>query len=289
MNRTLLTVVLAGALALPACAQDVRVSPAPPGGMPVRGGDIVIKVADYAAAREQALSLARREGAELMDGNTVVNEKGKKHGWLKFRLSSERTQALLHSLRTTGKLYSETLNTQENLSEYEDLERRVNRLREHQDRLDALLKSSRRLRGSDILFIQDRLFRAGVDEGMLLQRRLDLERAARTSSLTVTLFEPGALPVTPKEQVNVGAWFQRSVGTAWFAMQRLFARASTAAAYALVFAPLWIPALILAVLLLRRLLPLARRLRRQIQNVLQDLASRRRSDPGADPEPASAV
>src|SRR2546428_841204 len=128
-----------------AACQEVHVTPAQTG-MPVRGGAIVVKVADYAAAREQALEAGPQAGG-----------------------------------------------------------------------------------------------RAGVDEGELLQRRLDLERAARTSTVTVTLYEPGSLPAPQKPKIDIGAWFGRSMGVAWADLQRLFAKASTGAAYSLVFAPLWIP------------------------------------------------
>lgn len=221
-------------------------------GMPVRSGVVVIKVADYEAARQQALRFSLEQGAQLLDARTRVDEKGRKHGWLRLRLAADRLPRLLPAVRGVGTLYGENIATQDRGSEYEELERRVGRLRDHERRLDGLLGSARRLRGSDILFIQERLFRAALDEGMLLQRRVDLEREARTSTLTVELFEPGARPLPADRigKVDLGRWFVGGLGRASEALNRLLARSATAGAYALVFAPLWLPPLLIIVLLL---------------------------------------
>ena len=273
MMRALAIAALAAA-AIPARAQEAPASL--PNRMPIRGGSIIVKVPDFAAARDRVTSAARREGAEILEGKTVVNQKGWKHGWINLRVSAERAPILLQAVREMGKLYSESAGTVENVSEYEQLERRIARIREHQKRLDGILKGSRKLRGSDILYVQERLFRAGIDEGELLQRRLDLERAARTSVVTVTLFEPGAPPIPPRERIDIAAGFTRGIGNAWLALQRTCSRAATAAAYVLVFAPFWIPALILAALMYRLLIPMIRRQIRKTRAALYELMSRRR-------------
>jgi hypothetical protein len=235
--------------ALPARAQDVQVSPVPASRMPSRGGSIVLKINDYEPARQQVLAAARRAGAELVDSHSEVNFQGKRHGWLRFRLTAAEVPGFLTGVRGVGKLFAENITSADHLSEYEDLERRVERLREHQERLEGLLKNGRRLRGSDILYIQERLFRAGVDEGMLLQRRLELERAARASNITVELFEP-----EPRRAMDLGNWYAGAALRAKTDLFRFLAKAATAGAYALFFAPFWVPALVIALFLLRWLL-----------------------------------
>jgi hypothetical protein len=214
--------------------------------VPIRSGAIAVKVTDYDAARQQLLDAAQRQGAELLKSRTEVNSQGKKHGWLWFRVAADGLPLLLPAVRGVGKLYAENLATAEHTAEYEGLARRVDRLQEHQQRLAALLQSPRRLRGSDILYIQERLFRAGVDEGALRQRRVDLERAARVNTLAVELFEP-----EPRRVMDLGNYYAGSALRARTALYRLLARALTAGAYALIFAPVWAPAL-LVVLLGRR-------------------------------------
>jgi hypothetical protein len=241
-------------VALPAGAQTVDRPPSAVhtpaiSGMPSRGGSIVLKITDYEPARQQVLAAARRAGAELVDSHSEVNFQGKRHGWLRFRLTAAEVPGFLTGVRGVGKLFAENITSTDNLSEYEDLERRVERLREHQQRLDGLLKNGRRLRGSDILYIQERLFRASVDEGMLLQRRLELERAARASNITVELFEP-----EPRRAMDLGNWYAGAALRAKTDLFRFLAKATTAGAYVLFFAPFWVPALVIALFLIRWLL-----------------------------------
>lgn len=225
--------------------------PAPDTRLPVRGGAIVVKVPGYEAARQAMTAAAEQQGAALLDARTLVNEKGRKSGWMRFSVGADRLPALLAAARSAGKLYSEKQTTDDRTSEHEELARRVRRLREHEQRLDTLINSSRRLRGSDILFVQDRLFRDALDEETMEQRQLDLERAARVSTVIVDLFEPGAVPSTLGPQRDVRGWFARGMERARGDMVGGVGKAAAAGAYALVFAPVWAPAAIIVALLAR--------------------------------------
>jgi hypothetical protein len=227
-----------------AAGQIPQRSDAAPRAVLTRGGSIVLKVVDYDPARERVLGAALQQGAALLGSRTEVNFEGKKHGWLRFRLAADRLPLLLPSVRTVGKLYAESIRTGDDTSQYEELGRRIVRLREHQQRLAGLLESPRRMRGSDILYLQERLFRAGVDEGQLLQRRVDLERAGRIGTLVVELFE-----AEPRRAMDLGNWYAGAMLRARTALYRNIAHAVTAGAYALAFAPFWIPGLVVAVVL----------------------------------------
>ncbi len=217
--------------------------------MPVRSGVVVVKVTSFDAARDQALAAAREQGAELEDARTEVDPKGRKHGWMRFRVAADHLPALLTALHRDGKLYAEKVTTQDRISTYQELKKRVSRLRDHEQRLDSVLTSPRRMRGSDILYIQERLYSAGVDESRMLQEREDIERAAQMSKLVVTLFEPGSLPELHKQGMDLGRWFATSSTQARDGFMREMARGATAGAYAIVYAPIWIPALTIVVLL----------------------------------------
>jgi hypothetical protein len=223
--------------------------------VPSRGGTVVVKVRDYDQARQAVLSAALQHGAELLNSRTEADYQGKQHGWMRFRLAADRLPLLLAGTRSVGRPYAENFTAADHTSEYEELERRIGRLREHQPRLESILQSNRRLRGSDILFVQERLFRAGVDEGMLRQRRADLERNARTATLVVELFEPET-----RRALDLGNYYAAASLRARGAMYRWLARAMTVGAFALTFAPFWIPALIVGLLLLRWLLRCGRAL-----------------------------
>lgn len=204
-------------------------------------GALTLKVANYDEAREAMLEKAQAEGAELMDAKTLVTPNGRRHGWLRLRLSVERLTTFLTAARQTGIPYAENISSRNNRSEYEELGRRTERLKTHQTRLDGLLKSNRRLRGSDILYIQERLFRAEVDESMLEQRQVDVARQARVSIIQINLFEPVPIGRMHQARVDLSAHFQTAQQNATGALSRFTGRIATVFAYAVVFAPIWVP------------------------------------------------
>jgi hypothetical protein len=213
-------------------------------------GALTLKVSNFDEAREAMLEAARAEGAELLDAKTLVTPNGRRHGWLRLRLSVERLSVFLATARRTGIPYAENISSRNNRSEYDSLGRRTQQLRKHQTRLDGLLKSNRRLRGSDILYIQERLFRAEVDESLLEQRQVDVARQARVSIIQINLFEPVPIGRMNQARVDLGAHFQTAQQNATGALSRFTGRITTAVAYAVVFAPLWGPVVLGALLLI---------------------------------------
>jgi len=214
-----------------------------------RAATLALKVDHYDDARSQVLLAAETRHAELLDAKTLVNEKGKKHGWLRLRIQAAQMPMLLAELPVLGKVSAENVATSDQRSDFEELGRRVTRL-QHEQRLGGVLQSPRHMRGSDILYLQERLFRASVDESLLSQQRIDLERSAQDSTLLVELFEPGALPPGIPQPVNLQSWFARARAIAQSARDHTLARAATASAYAAVYAPFWIPVFVLALVLL---------------------------------------
>ena len=235
----------------------VSKSVAQPAMMPIamieRRGEVVVKVDDFEAARERILQALALQGAELIDAKTLVNEKGRKHGWVTIRLATDRLVDALPVVRSAGKLWAENIVTTNQTSEYESLLRRADRLKEHQVRLAGILTSERRLRGSDILYVQERLFRASVDEGLLLQQREDIARDSRLCTLTIRLFEPMPTRTLDRVRLDIAGHFASAKARAVEIVDAERARAVTASAYALVFAPVWVPLFILALIGLRLL------------------------------------
>lgn len=247
MGRWEVMAVMAGLTLVGAARATGGASPRTAEGRQVvqpEGGIVVVKVADYDPAREKVLAAALRLGAEVLHSRTEVDFQGKKVGRLQLRLPAERLPLLLPAVHAVGKLYAESIRTRDETSAYEELGERIERLREHEQRLAALLQSPRRMRGSDILYLQERFFRASVDEVQLRQRRVDLERAARTATLVVELFEP-----EPRRVMDLRNWYAGSMLRARTALYRTVARGLTVGAYVLAFAPFWVPGLAIAFLL----------------------------------------
>ncbi len=223
------------------------------GAMEGHQGEVTVKVPQFEQARESILQALAIRGAQLIDAKTLVNEKGRKHGYVTVRLASDRLPDALSVVRAAGKLSAEDITTSDSTSKYEGLERRATHLKEHQVRLAGILSSERRLRGSDILYVQERLFRASVDEGQLLQERQDIAHRSRSCTVTVHLFEPMPTRVLDRMQLNVAGHFASAKARAIGIVDQNRARAVTASAYALVFAPFWVPLLIVALIALRLL------------------------------------
>ena len=121
-----------------------------------------------------------------------------------------------------GKLYGENVATTDHASEYEELARRIVRLQQHETRLTGILQSGHRLRGGDLLYVQERLFRASVDESLLAQRRADLERDTQVNVVQIEMFEPGTLPPTlSPETPDLSHWFVQAAGLARAHLDRL--------------------------------------------------------------------
>ncbi len=211
-----------------------------------RSGSIVLKVEDFPKARERVMAIARRHGAELRQADSEVNMAGEQHGELTLQVEAPKLDALMDDVRRVGKLYSERVQTNDRTSYYQTLERRADLLRRNESELKGLMHSSRRMRGSDLLFVQYRLYQTRAQEADAAQARLDLARGSRKSALQVMLFEP-----QPKRGFDWKGWHAaavyRSKGSFFDVSRKLL----TAGYTALWFAPLWLPALVVLFFLVR--------------------------------------
>ncbi len=155
-----------------------------------RGAALVLKVEVFEAARQKVAELTVGNGGAVREAHSQVAEKGRRHGTIQLIVPAQKLEPLLTQLRDLGIPSGERVTTQEHWSESEELARRAERSKGHQGRLNGLLGSNRRLRGSDILYVEERLVRAENDEDMLRLQREKLQRASTVSNLTVVLFEP---------------------------------------------------------------------------------------------------
>ena len=254
MKRILSTAAFAALAFLAPLSPVAAQEDAPP--MPVRGASLTLKVGDFAQARARLLDAAAQTGAQIVGGQTVVSEKGRKHGTVVLYLPAESLPKLLPAIRGIGVLASDNITSGDSASEYETIGARIGELHKHQARLQTLLQGGRNLRGSDVLYLQERLFRSGADEADLQQHRRDLLRRSRRAQVSVMLFEPlpVAAPRTPLQNAKQ-SWangYANAVRRAEFHRGELMTRLATAFAFAVVYAPLWLPVYALAAFLLWR-------------------------------------
>lgn len=247
MRHALLCLVLLAAfqhMALTANATTTRT--AEPALLQVRNADLVLKVQDYQAARRKVIALTSALGGKLRDGRTEVNLLGQKHGELTVQVGEDQLDRLVDQLREIGKLYSEHIQTTDQTSSYETLQRRIDLLKQNESELEAFLRSARRMRGSDILFVQYRLYQSRVEASDAAQERLGLARSAERSLVHVTLFEPES-----KQTFNWRNWHAHAAMKSKTAFLTSFRKMVTGLYYLLWFAPFWIPALVVLFLVLR--------------------------------------
>ena len=226
-------------------------SQAPTNGIFARSGSITIKVPSFDVATVQVGDVARTCGGDLVSSTTRTDDKGRKYGSLVYDVPVDKVATLYSSMGMVGKLYSQKFDAVGNQSEYESLARRVDSLNRHQGRLAGILSSPRRMRGGDILFLQERLFRADVAAQLLLQQRQDLLNASQTAAIRISLFEPGTPPAQESTaKIDLGGWYRFGLLRARHEFERTVAHGATGGAYALVYAPIWLPILFVALLIL---------------------------------------
>lgn len=217
--------------------------------MAIKSGNIVLKVSDYGEARAQVMRLADARKAALHQEKSEANFSGERHGEIVLELDSAQLGPLMEQIRGIGKLYSENVQTSDQTSEYQMLGTRISLLRQNEGELLGFMHSPRRMRGSDILFVQSRLYDSRVQAANVAQERIDIARRSRRAMLSVSLFEP-----EPHKTFDWGNWravaSYRAKGSFLYAARKVV----TGFFYALYFAPVWIPAVLILFFVGRKLI-----------------------------------
>jgi Domain of unknown function (DUF4349) len=184
-----------------------------------------------------------------------VTEKGKSHGWLRVIVPANQFDSSMDRLRAIGNLYGDTVTSHDLTQQVQEMASRTNRLQQHQDRLSAMLRDSKRLRGSDMLFVQDRLFRAGLDQDLMGHRREQMLGSATQSSISVYLFEPGAIVQAPPVPKTFGEKAGFAFAAAWKSFSKFMAGVGLFFASVVVYGLIWVPIAVVLWLIWRRVWP----------------------------------
>jgi hypothetical protein len=187
----------------------------------LRSGSIVVKVTSFAQARALVLRMVLAHQGVLLDAKTQVKPDGSQYGTLTVQAPYAEMDALLGDVRGVGKLYGDNVQTRDHTADFELLGRRVALLRQNEEELLNYLHSPRHLRGSDILYVQYRLFQTRMAIAQASQDQQDLLRGSGRSRVNITLFEAGAHGAARWQ----GWWGRQTgkLGNALFAGLRSFA------------------------------------------------------------------
>lgn len=217
-------------------AARVAADSPPAAGVRIRSGNIILKVPDFQAARAKVMKLAGKHGAELREAQTEVNFSGGKHGEMMLQVNASRLDPLMDDIRRIGKLYSERVQTSDQTSHYDKLGQRSELLRRNEAELLQFVRSPRQMRGSDLLFVQYRLYQTRVEIANASQEQVDLSRGARRSLLHVMLFEP-----EPRQSFDWRSWNAHAMYRANGAFQDKARKTLAGLYHVLWLAPFWVP------------------------------------------------
>jgi len=238
---TILTIISLLVSLRPVLATEAaaKVSPASDS-VSIRSGSIVLKVTDYDRARSQVMKIADARGARLHEEKSEANFTGERHGYIILEVDAAQLGPMMNSVRHIGKLYSEHAQTSDQTSYYQRLDKRVSLLKQNEHELLGFLHSPRRLRGSDILFVQYRLYESRNQAANAAQERIDIARREQKAMINIALFEP-----EPRKTFDWSNWHAaasyRAKGSFLFVTRKIV----TGLYMVAFFAPYWIPALLI--------------------------------------------
>lgn len=171
------------------------------------GANLKLKVADFSRGRQQVLASMQQYSGTVLNATTRVKANGDQYGTIVIRLPRTAFSPFLHDVRKVGILYSDDVQTRDKTSEYEMLSRRAALLRQNEEELYRFAHSPQRLRGSDVLYGQYRLYQTRMEIAQTQQSQQDLLRGNTRGTVEITLFEPSWSAAVPNQR----NWWVRQV------------------------------------------------------------------------------
>ncbi|HET7603980.1 MAG TPA: DUF4349 domain-containing protein [Gemmatimonadales bacterium] len=196
---------LADRSALPVAAPSAQ-SEAAPAAAPeqklIRTGELQVRVDKVAEAVQRADSIVRANGGLIANSRLSQEDESRRRADLMLRIPAESLNKTVGALKTLGTPTSEATTQQDITRDYVDLETRLAVKEQELARLRELL-ANRTGKLSDVLEVEREITRVVTDiEQMKGQRRYYDDQVAM-STLTVTLFEAGALRGAPGMSIGI--------------------------------------------------------------------------------------
>ena len=174
--------------AMPQVANDPTAMPS----MVIRTGQATIEVDSLEVAVASVQALAARSGGYIANSQMHTGGVGVRSATLEIRVPSQRFDALITGLPPIGKVESVNVSAQDVGEEFTDVTARVANGRRLEQRLIDLL-ATRTGKLSDVLAIERELARVREEIERMEGRLRYLKAHVATSSLTVTVHEPGPI------------------------------------------------------------------------------------------------
>lgn len=194
--RTISIIIAAGITGTVLAQSSDLVTPATGNDVITKGARMLLKTPSFEKLRIELSGVASKHKGLIADSKTNVSPKGRKSGWFRISVPADQVESLMADIRPVSKVVGEESKTSNRKPEIDELDLRRQNVINHVDRLKSSLTARKTIRGSDILFMEERIFRAETDRDLLLNDRKKIEGSVANASILVSAYEPGT-DVTP--------------------------------------------------------------------------------------------
>lgn len=171
----------------------------------IKTGVLAVEVADYEAAVERVVEIAREYGGEIADASTEEGAGGALLGRVVLRVAPERFEGLFAALKEVGRVESENAKSADVTGQYVDLEARIHAGQITEARLQELVKNKSFVdKIGSLLEVEREMSRVRSQiERMQGELRVMADRVGR-STITMTIREPARKVPSASLSVEVG-------------------------------------------------------------------------------------
>lgn len=192
---------------------DVGTTPVVPGSpRVVRTADLRVKVVKggFGVAFDRVASLAAANGGFVSSSSTSTNDDARS-GELTVRVPGDRFDAVRQSLSELGEVETQAIRGEDVSGQLVDFDARLKSLRAQEDSLRVLVGQAKAV--GEVLQVQSSLFTVRQQIEQLAAQKANLEQTTTLATLHMSLFEPGAVPVTrpPDDTRSLAHSFEQAV------------------------------------------------------------------------------
>jgi hypothetical protein len=177
--------------------------------MVIRTAQLTVEVSDMEHALSDVRAIATRGGGFVSASNTRVervNDQDRTVADLTIQVRTDAADSALTSLRSLGKVTTETSGSQDVTEEYVDLDSNMRNLQASESAILKLMDKATRI--EDVLTLQRELTNVRAQIERIQGRKRFLERRTDMATITLAMRLP---PVETPRPIGTGAWDPISV------------------------------------------------------------------------------
>lgn len=168
----------------------------------IRTGQLQVRVDDVAEAVAHTDSIVRANGGIVADSRLTQEDESRHRADLTLRVPADALDKTVTGLKALGTPTSEATNQQDITRDYTDLETRLAVKEQELARLRELL-ANRTGKLSDVLEVEREITRVVTDIEQMKGQRRYYDNQVAMSTLSLTLFEAGALRPVPGMSIGI--------------------------------------------------------------------------------------